>query len=118
MYRAGLLTTVAEVISKYKLHLVGVEDRGGSEPADKYTATCRGGYALRISGSPAVTTDSSYTHKLTVTITHTKKKSLCPLTLRLFSCLLNSGPNSQLNSPGLPVTKSSNHTLKSSQADF
>jgi hypothetical protein len=44
MYRAGLLRTVAEDISKYKLHLVGVQDRGGSEPGGKYTVTCRGGY--------------------------------------------------------------------------
>jgi hypothetical protein len=46
MYRAGLLRTVAEDISKYKLHLVGVQevrwDRGGFEPAGKYTLTCRG----------------------------------------------------------------------------
>jgi hypothetical protein len=45
MYRAGLLRTVAEDISKYKLYLVGVEDRGGSEPAGKYNVTCRSGYA-------------------------------------------------------------------------
>jgi hypothetical protein len=39
MYRAGLLRTVAEDISKYKLHLMGVQDRVGSEPAGKYTVT-------------------------------------------------------------------------------
>jgi hypothetical protein len=45
MYRAGLLRTVAEVISKHKLHLVGVQDRGGSDPAGKYTVTYIGRYA-------------------------------------------------------------------------
>jgi hypothetical protein len=37
LYRAGSLRTVAEVISKYKSDLVGVEevrwDRGGTKPA-------------------------------------------------------------------------------------
>jgi hypothetical protein len=40
MYRAGLLRVLAEEISKYKLHLVGVQvrwDRGGTEPAGQYT---------------------------------------------------------------------------------
>jgi hypothetical protein len=38
MYRAGSLRAVAEEISKYKLHLVGVQevrwDGGGTEPAE------------------------------------------------------------------------------------
>jgi hypothetical protein len=38
---AGLLRTVAEEISKYKLDLIGVQevrrDRGGTEPAGEYT---------------------------------------------------------------------------------
>jgi hypothetical protein len=37
MYRAGSLRAVAEEISKYKLHLVGIQevrwDGGGTEPA-------------------------------------------------------------------------------------
>jgi hypothetical protein len=41
LYRAGLLRTVAEEISKYKLDLVGVQevrwDRGVTEPEGKYT---------------------------------------------------------------------------------
>jgi hypothetical protein len=41
MYSAGSLRAVAEEISKYKLDLVGVQevrwDRGGTEPAGKYT---------------------------------------------------------------------------------
>jgi hypothetical protein len=41
LYRAGLLTTVAKEISKYELDLVGGQvvsrDRGGTEPAGKYT---------------------------------------------------------------------------------
>jgi hypothetical protein len=40
MYRAGSLRAVVEEISKYKLDLVGVQvrwDRGGTEPAGKYT---------------------------------------------------------------------------------
>jgi hypothetical protein len=41
MYREGSLRAVAEEISKYKLHLVGVQevrwDGGGTEPACKYT---------------------------------------------------------------------------------
>jgi hypothetical protein len=45
MYRAGLLCTLAEDISKYKLNVVGVQYGVGSEPAGKYTVTCRGGYA-------------------------------------------------------------------------
>jgi hypothetical protein len=40
LYRAGSLITAAKEISKYKLHLVGVEevrwDRGGTEPAGEY----------------------------------------------------------------------------------
>jgi hypothetical protein len=40
MYRAGLLTAVAEGISKYKLDLPEVEevrwDGGGTEPAGEY----------------------------------------------------------------------------------
>jgi hypothetical protein len=44
MYRAGLLRTVAEDVSEYKLHLVGVQDRGGSEPAGKYAVTYKGTY--------------------------------------------------------------------------
>jgi exonuclease III len=39
LYRAGSLMTVAKVISKYKLDLVGVQEvrweRGGTEPAGK-----------------------------------------------------------------------------------
>jgi hypothetical protein len=46
MYRAGLLRTVTKNISKYKFHLVGIQevqwDRGDTEPAGKYTVTCRG----------------------------------------------------------------------------
>jgi hypothetical protein len=41
MYRAGSLRAVAEEISKYNLHLVGVQevrwDGGGTEPAGEYT---------------------------------------------------------------------------------
>jgi hypothetical protein len=41
LYRAGSLRTVAEEITEYKLDLVGVQevrwDRGGTEPADRYT---------------------------------------------------------------------------------
>jgi hypothetical protein len=41
LYRTGLLRTVAEEISKYKLDLVGAQevrwDKGGTEPAGKYT---------------------------------------------------------------------------------
>jgi hypothetical protein len=41
MYRTGLLSAVAEEISKYKLDLLGVQEvrwnRGGTEPADEYT---------------------------------------------------------------------------------
>jgi exonuclease III len=41
LYSTGLLITVAKEISKYKLDLVGVQevrwDRGGTEPAGKYT---------------------------------------------------------------------------------
>jgi hypothetical protein len=40
MYRAGSLRAIAEVISKYKLDLVGVQevswDVGGTEPAGEY----------------------------------------------------------------------------------
>jgi hypothetical protein len=40
-YRAGSLRAVAEEISEYKLHMVGVQqvrrDGGGAEPAGKYT---------------------------------------------------------------------------------
>jgi hypothetical protein len=43
LYRAGSLRTVAEEISEYKLDLMGVQkirwDRGGTEPAGKYTFT-------------------------------------------------------------------------------
>jgi hypothetical protein len=37
---AGSLMTIAKEISRYKLDLVGVQvrwDRGGTEPAEKYT---------------------------------------------------------------------------------
>jgi hypothetical protein len=41
LYRAGSLMTVMEVISKFKLDLVGVQevrwDRGGTEPGDECT---------------------------------------------------------------------------------
>jgi exonuclease III len=41
MYRAGSLRAVAEVISKYKLDLVGVQEvrwgRGGTQTAGEYT---------------------------------------------------------------------------------
>jgi hypothetical protein len=41
MYRAGSLRRVEEEVSKYKLDLVGVQevrcDRGGTEPAGRYT---------------------------------------------------------------------------------
>jgi hypothetical protein len=41
LYRAGLLMTVVKELSQCKLHLVGVQevgwDRGGTEPAGKYT---------------------------------------------------------------------------------
>jgi hypothetical protein len=41
MYRAGLLMTVVEEESKYKLDLVGVQearwDGGGTKPAGQYT---------------------------------------------------------------------------------
>jgi hypothetical protein len=40
MYRASLLRTMAEELSKYKLDLVGVQvrwDRGSTEPAGQYT---------------------------------------------------------------------------------
>jgi hypothetical protein len=41
LYRAGSLITVAEEISKYKLHLVGVQEvrcgGGGTERAREYT---------------------------------------------------------------------------------
>jgi hypothetical protein len=41
MYRAGSLRAVAEVISKYNLDLVGVQqvrwDGGGTEPAGEHT---------------------------------------------------------------------------------
>jgi hypothetical protein len=44
LYRAGLLMTVAEEISKYKLELVGAQkvrwDRGGTEQEDEYTFFC------------------------------------------------------------------------------
>jgi hypothetical protein len=40
MYRAGSLRVVGEEISKYKLDLVGVQDRGGTEQAGKYTFFC------------------------------------------------------------------------------
>jgi hypothetical protein len=41
MYKAGSLRVVGEEISKYKLHLVGVQEvkwgGGGTEPAGEYT---------------------------------------------------------------------------------
>jgi hypothetical protein len=41
VYRAGLVSIVAEEISKYTLHLVGVHEvrreRGGTEPGGQYT---------------------------------------------------------------------------------
>jgi hypothetical protein len=41
MYRAGSFSAVAEEISKYKLHLVGVQevtwDRSGTKSAGEYT---------------------------------------------------------------------------------
>jgi hypothetical protein len=41
MYRAGSLRTVTEDVSRYKLHLVGVQevrwDGSGTEPAGQYT---------------------------------------------------------------------------------
>jgi hypothetical protein len=41
LYREGSLRTVAEEISKHKIHLVGMQevrwDRGGTKPASKYT---------------------------------------------------------------------------------
>jgi hypothetical protein len=37
LYWAGSLVTVAKEISKYKLDLVGVEDRGGTETTGEYT---------------------------------------------------------------------------------
>jgi hypothetical protein len=44
MYMADSLMTVVKDISKYKLDLVEVQevrwDRGGTEPAGEYTATC------------------------------------------------------------------------------
>jgi hypothetical protein len=47
MYRTGSLRTVAEEISKYKLHLVGVQevrwDGGGIEPAGQYSFFCGNG---------------------------------------------------------------------------
>jgi hypothetical protein len=47
MYRAGSLRTVAEEVSKYKLHLVGVKevrwDEGGTEPEGQYTVLYRKG---------------------------------------------------------------------------
>jgi hypothetical protein len=50
MYRAGSLRTVAEEVSKYKLHLEGVEkvrwDGGGTEPAGQYTFSM--GRGIRI----------------------------------------------------------------------
>jgi hypothetical protein len=46
LYRAGSLMTVAKEISKYKLHLVGVQEvrweRGGTEPAGEYTVLWKG----------------------------------------------------------------------------
>jgi hypothetical protein len=64
MYRARSLRAVAEEISKYKLHLVGVEeirwDGDGTEPADKYTVTCRVVHAKTMRGSSS--DDWSYWH--------------------------------------------------------
>jgi hypothetical protein len=44
-YRAGSLVTVSKQLSKYKLHLVGVQEvrweGGGTEPAGEYTFSCR-----------------------------------------------------------------------------
>jgi hypothetical protein len=44
IYRAGSLRTMADVVSKYKLDLVGVQevrwDRGGTEPTGQYTFFC------------------------------------------------------------------------------
>jgi hypothetical protein len=41
MYRAGSLRKMAEEISEYKLHFMGVQEvrwnRGGTEPAGEYT---------------------------------------------------------------------------------
>jgi hypothetical protein len=41
LYRAGAFATVAKDVSEYKLDLVGVQevrwDKGGTEPAGKYT---------------------------------------------------------------------------------
>jgi exonuclease III len=44
MYRTGSLSTVAEVISKYKLDLVEIQEvrwnRSGTEPAGEYIFFC------------------------------------------------------------------------------
>jgi hypothetical protein len=44
LYRAGSFMTVAKVISKYTLDLVGVQnvswDKGGMDPTDEYTFFC------------------------------------------------------------------------------
>jgi hypothetical protein len=44
VYREGLLTAVAEEISKYKLDLVGMQeikwDRGATDPAGECTCFC------------------------------------------------------------------------------
>jgi hypothetical protein len=44
MYRTGSLRTVVEKISEYKLYLTGIQDfrwdRGGTDPAGKYTFCC------------------------------------------------------------------------------
>jgi hypothetical protein len=48
--RAGLFKTMAEEISKYKLDVVGVQDvrwdRGGTEPAGKYTFSMERGMRI------------------------------------------------------------------------
>jgi hypothetical protein len=50
IYRAGSLRVVAEVITKYKLDLVGVKevrwDRGGTKPAGKYTFSVERGMRI------------------------------------------------------------------------
>jgi hypothetical protein len=50
MSRVGALTAVAEEISEYKLHLVGVQrvrwDGGGNEPAGEYKFSMQNGMKI------------------------------------------------------------------------
>jgi hypothetical protein len=55
VYRVGSFMTIAKVISKYKLDLVGIQEvrwnRGGTEPAGQYTFFCGKGYEYHELGT-------------------------------------------------------------------